>query len=449
MKRETLLKMFAYMGAVAVFAGCSTGGKEVTVETVEDTFETELSYYAVGSVLNLDGGGSLEGVAVTVADVAEETDSEGDYMLTLGEKGKTYTLSFAKSGYSSETRDVTIASSATNHSFTTINSFKMSPVAVPQTVTAADVITNSDGEEVIVVEDQLTETATSISIPASLVADGKEVTITVASYEPEIVAASTTVVAETETAVSVPIAAVSIASTVSDAGDDSFTVSAVNPLGTTYHFDDVQVSASSESATKASGSEVTFDANSASYVYLTSSLKSSYEFVISPKVSTYSLVSDQPDGNTVNGESSFVYNNEGSTSAVYGVSLEVKTQLGWEYVSGYSVSEAVASALPSANSTDRSTIGSSIESVIVAREGKSGLTTYTTTSVIDVAGNTNYYYQVNAKTCERSYSVDIATNAAGTEFKTIVVKLKSYYGSTTSVTKELYDSHSGGYLGSN
>ncbi|MFI3317775.1 MAG: hypothetical protein SNH88_01130 [Rikenellaceae bacterium] len=438
MKTNKLLNAFAYLCAAVVFVGCTISDKAVSVQAVEDLMETTTIYYVSGDVLNLDGKVDLADVSVAVDGTSAFTGEDGSFLLELSKTG-TYDLSFEKSGFTTVAASITIASDASNRSVLSAGTVVMSPVAVAKTITAEDL--PADATE-YTLSDQLSEenTSSSIVIPVDYVktlTGGEELTMTVASAAPVVeLASDENTAVSAASAVSVPFVSVSVESTVDDFGVYSLAVTASNPFSSDYSFDTVTVEESTESAlTKASTPTATFVKSSNSYNYSTSILKSSYDFVIAPLVATTLVSTTTTSGNTVNGSSEYVCYNEGNSSAKTGIELEVVTQIGWTYVDA--IATVVKSAFPSISDVDCASLTTSIGDIIVSREGKNGVKTITTYSTINVSGDTNYYYRVNAEYCVKSYIFAIN----GTD---VTVQIKNYYGSNTVAYAEQGDSHSGG-----
>jgi hypothetical protein len=142
--------MFAICVVGISLSSCSKEEKKVTppAEAVNEEV-----YYIVGKVLE-DAVG-LENVSVTTSGLEAKTDAQGFFRLSVAKKG-TYSVSFTKDGYVSETSKATIASDAGI----------FSSVVLSQTLTAKNppVVVTTEGDVV----QQLTIPAGGLTAPTEI-----------------------------------------------------------------------------------------------------------------------------------------------------------------------------------------------------------------------------------------------------------------------------------------
>lgn len=398
-----LLLLVASLGLIS----CGDDDKEP--EIVVDPIGTNVEYYIEGRVVADDA--ALDGVSVTTGDVTATTDANGRYSLTVKEKNKTYTVSFAKEGYRTiSDATVQIANDATNRSLVGLNVIMSKEgVAVSIDPESGKVITEKGEGE--------TEGALAVlTIPAGAVSTATDITLT--PYW-ETMATHVTPGYKEE---AIPMTNIAISSSQEASWEQDVVLSVANASSSDYYFDEVEVY--EKTGTRAIGdwtkyADAIFD-----------KATNSYQAVIekgNPLNKDYSIrvKTEMNVGNTQNETlKEDTYSNAGNMNATtYDISYTAK--LGWE-ISTSGLDEGVLSL---------------VRSVLSAQGGSpEGVYTVEKTFTAHISGDYILYFACKANYVEKEYTFSIAG-------KNVTVKVKHYLGMEFIYTNQSSSMHSGGSIG--
>jgi hypothetical protein len=228
MKMKLLCLRAITIGVIgALTSGCADNIGSYSSSTVAPV--DRVVYYVAGTVSAPDGS-TVSGATVVSGDVTTQTDSVGNYQLTLT-KGGTHTVMFGGTGYVTMSAAVSIPSNAGPYSEVPLNAIiyptaltTVTPSQLDTTfVVAAPTGTQAEAGEVPDVDVAEGESAVSLSIPPGAVS--KQLTV---SY----FAPSVAVTNATAGGVELPLAAVNVSPDVASFNDNArVTMSASNPLG--------------------------------------------------------------------------------------------------------------------------------------------------------------------------------------------------------------------------
>lgn len=413
MKTSKFFKLgLLLIAAAIVLIGCGKDDKEP--EIVVDPVAESVEYYITGKVTA--DNVALSGVTVTTGDVSATTDENGQYSVIVKDK-KTYTVSFAKSGFMTiADATTTIASNATNRSMVTLN-VTMSQEGVKATV-------NPD-EDIIVTEkgagEQFEATA-AIAIPAGAVAETTDVSIT-----PYVEAVNAANESEGTKEEAVAMTNIVIASSKDAVLNENVTLAINNKASNDSYFDEVEVY--KKSAARAAGdwekhSDAVFDRVSNSYKVIIgkgSSLGGEYSI----RVKSSKTVGATRNDETNKEESK---SNAGNMSAINNYSFSYEAKAGWDFTSSVSGVDSGMAEM--------------INSTVAAQEGGSaGFYTVPQTVTTNISGDHVMYYLSKAKYVEKSYTFYINGG------RTVTVSVKHYVGMDVTYTNQSSNMHSGGSIG--
>lgn len=164
---------------------CSVSDNEKTVEVVDDPIKDVVEYYISGKVT--EGTATLSGVNIDVNGTTATTDANGEFKVTMTEKGS-FTVTASKDGYLKVSgMAVTIPANASNRSVQTLNfsmTKKAASVALPEADNKTMLIT--DGKATADQNMSNVEKGTGVVIPAEATAAIEEgTTVSMTEYVPE------------------------------------------------------------------------------------------------------------------------------------------------------------------------------------------------------------------------------------------------------------------------
>lgn len=389
------------------FLSCGDDDKEP--EIVVDPVGENVEYYIEGRVTANDA--ALDGVSVTAGDVTTTTDSEGIYSLTVTDK-KTYTVSFAKTGYKTiADATVEIASNATNRSLVALN------VTMSQEGVAVSVDPESDKVITEKGEGETEDAMTSITLPAGSVSTATDITLT-----PYLEAAVTDdTPGSREEAITMTNVAISSSQDVTLNQDITLSVANASQ-SSDYYFDEVEVYEKTDARAIGDWSkyaDAIFNKAANSYqavIERGSSLNKDYSI----RVKSERNVSETKNDEVLKEDS---YSNAGNMSATtYDIPYTAK--LGWE-ISTSGLNSAVLSL---------------VRSAIAAQEGGSeGVYTVNKTLTANVSGDYILYFSCKAIYVEKEYTFSIAGNK-------VTVRVKHYLGVEFIYTNQSAGMHGGGSI---
>ncbi|WP_455674621.1 carboxypeptidase-like regulatory domain-containing protein [Phocaeicola sp.] len=433
----------------------SCGSDEKKPEIVDDPVEKTIEYYIEGKVTA--DGGALKDVVVTATDnVATKTDANGQYSLTVSDKGS-YNLTFALDGYmpGQENYTATVASDATNRSIVTVNAV-MSKKG--ESVKVEEKLAEVKEEEVLVITEKGSEVAdktvnaetgaaettapveatVAVAVPkgAIVVEEGQaapEISIT-----PYVAPAAEVIDTPSETPVTTQssLANLKIESNVPVVVQAPVTVqisiptaTAETPVVEAEVFDEVKVYRKvdeSGKSVRAIGDIVNGWKEIGTAIF--NAITKSYSFTIakgermdgefSARVEPTITVGKTKTENVTSGEKS----NAGNMGAI-DYTFEYSAPTGWEATIDASISDATKTQL--------------MATVTSSENGAAGFTHVTKKQTARISGNYNLYYSVKVKYVEKTYSFKLKGSV-------VDIKVKEYKNTEFEYKNVSASQHSGG-----
>lgn len=398
---------------------CSVSDNEKTVEVVDDPIKDVVEYYISGKVT--EGTATLSGVNIDVNGTTATTDANGEFKVTMTEKGS-FTVTASKDGYLKVSgMAVTIPANASNRSVQTLNfsmTKKAASVALPEADNKTMLIT--DGKATADQNMSNVEKGTGLVIPAEATAAIEEgTTVSMTEYVPEQQAAAAS---QGTQEVSAAIMNVYVESN-KDIAAKGVILAIKNPVpATSTSFQTLDVYASSnaragESYQKIGEAKLNTATNSYQYTLTEGKLAGDYSFRIKAK----RTVSAAKEESITSGK----VDNSGNFEAKKDVKIAYEAPMGWTYTKAFD------------SSLDANLV-TLMKNAINAQEGTEG--TYKTKfeHTTNVSGNSIMYYEAKSLFTTNSYVFEL------TNSKTTSVELKKYNGTSLYYTNETADQHSGG-----
>lgn len=397
---------------------CSVSDNEKTVEVVDDPIKDVVEYYISGKVT--EGTATLSGVNIDVNGTTATTDANGQFSVTVSEKGD-YTVKASKDGYLAVNgMTATIPTNASNRASVAVSismTKKAAAVALPKTDKAIVVTTSTATADANM---SSVEKGAGVEIPAAVAAEIEEgTTVSMTEYVPE---QETTTSAQGSEEISASIMNVYI-ETSKDIPAEGVKVAVKNPVSTSgassFKTVDVYGSAASragETYAKIGEATLNTETNSYEFTLTEGKLAGDYSFRISAK----RTVSAAQEESITNGK----VDNSGNFEAKKDVEIAYSAPMGWTYTQGFdSKLDANLTAL--------------MKNAVNAQEGAEGTYKVNYKQVTNVSGNSIMYFNAKSVYVTVNYTFTLTNQE-------VKVALKKYTGSKLDYSNESADQHSGG-----